>query len=79
MLFRSEDTTAASRSLLGPWVGLYPVITDPGGRIALDYGVYNPPSKYVIDPEGKVVTKIIGPVTAAGLDSVITRAQSQGL
>ena len=74
-----EDTTAASRSLLGPWVGLYPVITDPGGRIALDYGVYNPPSKYVIDPEGKVVTKIIGPVTAAGLDSVITRAQSQGL
>lgn len=74
-----EDTTAASRSLLGPWVGLYPVITDPGGRIALDYGVYNPPSKYVIDPKGRVVTKIIGPVTAAGLDSVITRAKDQGL
>ena len=74
-----DDTTAASRALLGPWVGLYPVITDPGGHIALNYGVYNPPSKYVIDPEGKVVTKIIGPVTASGLDSVITRAKAQGL
>ena len=74
-----EDTTSGIRSLLGPWVGLYPVITDPGGRIALNYGVYNPPSKYVIDPEGRVVAKIIGPVTAAGLDSIITRAKSQSL
>jgi protein involved in polysaccharide export with SLBB domain len=41
--------------------------------------VYNPPSKYVIDPEGRVVAKIIGPVTAAGLDSIITRAKSQSL
>jgi cytochrome c biogenesis protein CcmG/thiol:disulfide interchange protein DsbE len=74
-----EDPTSAIRSLLGPWIGLYPVVTDPGGRIALNYGVYNPPSKYVIDPEGTVVAKIIGPVTAAGLDSVVARAKAQGL
>ncbi|MBF6558302.1 MAG: redoxin domain-containing protein [Acidimicrobiales bacterium] len=74
-----EDATSGIRSLLGPWVGLYPVIIDPGGRIALDYGVYNPPSKYVIDPSGTVVVKIIGPVTAAQLDAVIARAKARGL
>lgn len=74
-----EDSTPAIRSLLGPWVGLYPVLSDPGGRTALDYGVDNPPSKYVIDPAGIVVTKIVGPVTAAGLDAVIARAKARGL
>ena len=74
-----DDTIPGARSLLGPWVGLYPVIPDPGGRIALNYGVYSPPSKYVIDPEGTIVAKIIGPVTAAGLDSIITRAKVAGL
>ncbi len=71
-----HDSTASIRSLLGPWVGLYPVLTDPGGTIALDYGVDNPPSKYVVDPKGRVVAKIVGPVTAAGLDAVIARAQA---
>jgi len=70
-----EDSVSAIGSLLGSWRGLYPVLTDPGGRIALDYGVDNPPSKYVIDPHGVVVAKIVGPVTAAGLDAVIARAK----
>ena len=74
-----HDSGDSIRSLLGPWIGLYPVLADPGGTIALNYGVDNPPSKYVIDPRGSVVAKIIGPVTAAGLDAVIKRAQAEGL
>ncbi len=70
-----EDTVQGARSLLGPWVGLYPVVSDPGGRIALDFGVRNPPSKYVVDPTGRVVAKLIGPVTAAQLDAIIVRAK----
>ena len=73
------DSTAVIRSLLGPWVGLYPVIADPGGRIALNFGVFNPPSKYVIDPRGIVVAKVIGPDTAQELDSIVSRAKAQGL
>jgi alkyl hydroperoxide reductase subunit AhpC len=65
--------------MLGLWRGLYPVIGDPGGTIALNYGVDNPPSKYVIDPRGRVVAKIIGPVTAVGLDSLIKRSIGEGL
>jgi len=74
-----EDTVAGARSLLGPWVGLYPVLADPRGTIAFDYGVFNPPSKYVIDPEGRVFAKIIGAVTATELDAIIAKAKRSGL
>ena len=73
------DTTAAIGSLLGLWNGLYPVITDPGGRIVVNFVVSNPPSKYVIDPKGIVFAKIIGPVTAQELDSIVSRAMAQVL
>ena len=73
------DTVAAIRSLLGPWKGSYPVMVDPGGHVALNFGVFNPPSKYVIDAKGIVVAKIIGPVTAGELDSIVSRAIAQGL
>ena len=74
-----QDLNASALAMLGPWRGLYPVLGDPGGRYALNYGVDNPPSKYVIDPRGRVIAKIIGPVTAAGLDSLLKRASVQGL
>ena len=74
-----NDTNGGIRSMLGPWVGLYPVIPDPGGRIALDYGVGAPPDKFLIDPRGVVVARVIGPVTAAGLNALIARAKSQGV
>jgi len=74
-----QDLNASALAMLGPWRGLYPVIGDPGGKIALNYGVDNPPSKYVIDPRGRVVAKIIGPVTTVGLDSLLKRAIGEGL
>lgn len=73
-----KDTVASAQSFVGPWAGLYPVLADPGGNTALDYGVYNPPSKYVIDPGGRVVAKIIGPVTAFELNVIIARAAKRG-
>ncbi len=69
------DSLGNIRAMLGGWIGLYPVLNDPNGQLAINYGVDNPPSKYLIDPAGKVVAKFIGPVTAAALDLLITRAQ----
>jgi len=37
--------------------------TDPNGSIAIDYGVYGVPETYVIDHEGTIRYKVIGPVT----------------
>ena len=73
-----EDTVPAIRQFLGHELGRYPVVQDPGGRIALDYGVDNPPEKYLIAPNGVIFDKVIGPVTAALLDQLIAKAKAAG-
>ncbi len=71
-----EDTVPAIRQFLGPELGRYPVVADPAGRIALDYGVDNPPEKYLVSPNGVVLLKVIGPVTASLLDQLIAKAKA---
>ncbi len=73
-----EDTIPAIRQFLGPELGRYPVVADPGGRIALDYGVDNPPEKYLVAPNGVIFDKVIGPVTANLLDQLIAKAKAAG-
>ena len=48
--------------------GDWPVVVDPDGRIALGYGVSGVPESYLVAPDGTVVTKFVGGVTARGLD-----------
>jgi cytochrome c biogenesis protein CcmG, thiol:disulfide interchange protein DsbE len=72
-----HDSVSDVRSFLGAWIGLFPVLVDVGGQIANDYGVGQPPMKFLIDPRGKVVAKVIGPVTERGLDQLIARARSK--
>jgi cytochrome c biogenesis protein CcmG, thiol:disulfide interchange protein DsbE len=37
---------------------------DPNGRVAIDYGVYGVPETYVIDKQGIIRYKRVGPLTA---------------
>lgn len=55
--------------------GDWPVVDDPDGRIALSYGVSGVPESYLISPDGVVVTKLEGGVTASGLDRLLLEAQ----
>ncbi len=45
------------------------VISDIEGRVGLDWGVYGVPETFVIDKNGTVRHKVIGPVTAEEMDS----------
>jgi cytochrome c biogenesis protein CcmG/thiol:disulfide interchange protein DsbE len=54
--------------------GDWPVLQDPQGQIALDFGVRGPPESFVISPGGVVVAKIVGPVTAEGLERILAEA-----
>ncbi len=38
---------------------------DADGRVAIDFGVYGAPETYVLDAEGRIAYKHIGPVTPA--------------
>lgn len=46
-------------------------IADTEGRVGIDYGVYGVPETYVIDKEGIIRYKHIGPVTVKSLEDTI--------
>lgn len=46
-------------------------VTDLDGRVAIDYGVYGAPETYVIDREGVIRYKQIGPISPEDLTGTI--------
>lgn len=71
-----SDSLADARSSQAQLGVTWPTMADAGGAIALDYGVRELPSTFVIAPDGRVVAYIVAPVTAADLDQVIARARA---
>lgn len=49
----------------------YPAGVDTKGVIGVDYGLTGIPEKYFIDPQGRIVRKYVGPMTAETLDGVL--------
>ncbi len=70
----SASNARASQTQLGV---TWPTLTDGGGTIALDFGVRQLPSTFVIAPDGRVVAAIVAPVTAAELDQIIAKARAE--
>jgi cytochrome c biogenesis protein CcmG, thiol:disulfide interchange protein DsbE len=55
--------------------GDWPVVVDPDGRTALEYGVTGVPESYLLAPDGTVLVKIEGGVTADALDDLLEQVQ----
>jgi cytochrome c biogenesis protein CcmG/thiol:disulfide interchange protein DsbE len=55
--------------------GDWPVVIDPGERTSLEYGVTGVPESYLVAPDGTVLVKIEGGVTADGLDDLLAQVQ----
>ncbi|MGH9067998.1 MAG: TlpA family protein disulfide reductase [Acidimicrobiales bacterium] len=73
-----DDQTGVAARWVTQHGGHYPVVADPGGQLALHYGVRSPPTSFVIGPKGHILTKIVGQVTVAGLDHVMALARARG-
>jgi len=54
----------------------WPSVLDPREQIAIAYGVDDPPQSFLISPEGRVVDRILGGVTAGALDRLVETATS---
>jgi len=55
--------------------GGWPVLIDDEGQFALDYGVTGPPTSFLIDPQGNVLTSVKAAIDQAGLEDLLTRAK----
>jgi cytochrome c biogenesis protein CcmG/thiol:disulfide interchange protein DsbE len=56
----------------------WPAVVDPGGQIALRYGVRGPPETFLISPAGTVVAHIDGPSPFPDLDQHLAAARAAG-
>lgn len=65
---RREDGEAWLRERGNPYAL---VVSDAEGRVGIDYGVYGVPETYVIDKQGIIRYKQIGPVTPQNLGEKI--------
>jgi len=70
--FNYKDKPEAAKALLQAFGDPYALsVSDPDGRVGLDYGVYGVPETFVIDKGGVIRQKHIGPVTPAVLEKKI--------
>ena len=65
---KREDGEAVLRESGNPYTL---VVSDTEGRVGIDYGVYGVPETYVIDKQGVIQYKQIGPVTPKNLNEKI--------
>jgi cytochrome c biogenesis protein CcmG/thiol:disulfide interchange protein DsbE len=73
-----EDKEAGALAYAKEMGGDWPLVTDPGSRAAIAYGVFGVPETFVIAPDGTITAKKVGAVTYAWLTTEIDAALRQG-
>jgi len=67
-----KDTEANARKFLGELGDPFAAIgVDPKGRTGIDWGVYGVPETFIVDADGIVRYKYIGPISPEALESVV--------
>lgn len=72
-----DDDPARVKQFFEQRGGNWPVLDDPSGKVALDYGVRGPPESFLIAPDGVVVSRIVGEVTTEGLTSLVAQSEAR--
>ena len=70
----ARDAQAYAEEMGGDW----PLVTDPGSRAAISFGVFGVPETYVVAPDGTVAAKRIGAVDYGWLTDRIDHALRTG-
>jgi cytochrome c biogenesis protein CcmG, thiol:disulfide interchange protein DsbE len=67
-----KDTAENARRFLGRYGNPFRMVgVDGNGRAAIEWGVYGVPETFVVGREGKIVFKLVGPITPENVDSVL--------
>lgn len=70
-----DDQPADVRAFFAKRGGTWPVLDDSGAKV--DFGVRGVPESFLVDPDGLVLTRLVGGVTADGLDRLLAQAEAQ--
>ena len=67
-----KDDAANARRFLGRYGNPFSVVgVDGNGRAAIEWGVYGVPETFIVGPAGTILYKLVGPVTADNIDTVL--------
>ena len=73
-----SDSVQAVKEFRADEGGDWPMLTDPRGRVALDFGVAGVPESYLLDPEGRIVAKVLGGIRSVDFDRLLAEARVGG-
>jgi cytochrome c biogenesis protein CcmG/thiol:disulfide interchange protein DsbE len=70
-----KDQAAAARRFLGRYGNPYTAVgVDGNGRTAIEWGVYGMPETFIVDGEGRIAYKHVGPITTEALEAKLIPA-----
>ena len=72
-----SDSADAVRRFRREEGGDWPMVLDPEGRTALEWGVAGVPESFLVDPQGIARARILGGVTVDGLERLLADARSR--
>jgi cytochrome c biogenesis protein CcmG/thiol:disulfide interchange protein DsbE len=67
-----QDSSSSARNFLDTFGQGFPVVTDPGGRAAIDFGIFGIPETFFVDSGGRVVAKVSGPLNTRVINDLVT-------
>jgi cytochrome c biogenesis protein CcmG/thiol:disulfide interchange protein DsbE len=70
-----KDPAPGGRRFIGRYGNPYAAVgVDTDGRAAIEWGVYGMPETFIVDGEGRIVWKHVGPITPEALQAQIMPA-----
>ena len=67
-----EELRRLARRFMGRYGNPFAAVgADANGRASIDWGVYGVPETFVIGRDGRVAYKLVGPITAENLETVL--------
>jgi cytochrome c biogenesis protein CcmG/thiol:disulfide interchange protein DsbE len=67
-----KDSPDNARRFLGRYGNPFGIVgVDANGRASIEWGVYGVPETFVVGRQGTIVYKLVGPVTADNIDTVL--------
>ena len=75
-----KDQPENARRFIGRYGNPFAAVgADANGRASIDWGVYGVPETFVIDRNGRIAYKLVGPITPGNLEAALKPAIEQAL